>query len=112
VWYLRGVRLLRPNFWQVYRILNFLLIVVALLLQFVYSARQEQLFAGLGCNNITLRQGLLAITTVLIRGRRTGHYFPSLPGTSTGISIFNFLSSTFHIIFYVKKMFSEYCVAG
>jgi hypothetical protein len=47
VWLVRGLRLLRPNFWQVYRILNFLLIVVALLLQFIYSARQEEAYTGI-----------------------------------------------------------------
>ena len=50
---MRGLRLLRPNFWQVYRVLNFLLIVVALLLQFVYSARQEEAFTTFQCNFTT-----------------------------------------------------------
>ena len=62
VWSLRGVgRMLRVKFWQVYRLINFLLIVVALVMQFVYSAQEEHIFAGLGCTNTTARNGSLTV---------------------------------------------------
>jgi hypothetical protein len=37
------------KFWEIYRIINFLLIVVALFLQFIYSAQEEKIYADQNC---------------------------------------------------------------